>query len=91
MKPSGIEWLGDVPEHWKVTRLRYYATIENGMTPSRDNPKYWSGGDVPWLSSGEVNQYRIAEASEFITQAALDECSLVASERYRRYRHDWTR
>ena len=76
MKPSGIEWLGDVPEHWKVTRLAYNATIENGTTPSRDNPDYWLDGDIPWLSSGEVNQYRITEASEFITKKALHECSL---------------
>ena len=56
LKPSGIEWLGDVPEHWKIGRLGYYASVENGTTPSRDNEKYWRGGDVPWLSSGEVNQ-----------------------------------
>ena len=24
-KPSGIEWLGDVPEHWEVKRLKYSA------------------------------------------------------------------
>ena len=76
MKPSGIEWLGDVPAHWKIPRLGYCAKIENGTTPSRANPEYWSGGEIPWLSSGEVNQQRISEATEFITQKALDECSL---------------
>lgn len=76
MKPSGIQWLGDVPEHWEVPRLRYYASVENGTTPNRDNPEFWTDGDIPWLSSGEVNQYRIIEASEFITCKALEECSL---------------
>ena len=76
MKPSGIEWLGDVPEHWKIIRLAYSAVIENGTTPSRENQDYWLDGDIPWLSSGEVNQYRITEANEFITSIALDECSL---------------
>jgi type I restriction enzyme S subunit len=76
MKPSGIEWLGDVPAHWDVTRLAYYATIENGTTPSRENPAFWTDGVVPWLSSGEVNQYRITEAQEFISKTALDSCSL---------------
>ena len=76
MKPSGIDWLGNVPEHWAIPRLCYNAAIENGTTPSRDNPEYWLGGDIPWLSSGEVNQYRITQAQEFITQAALNECSL---------------
>ncbi|CAG4927368.1 restriction endonuclease subunit S [Acidithrix sp. C25] len=31
LKPSGVEWLGDVPEHWKVERLKYLAK----MNPSR--------------------------------------------------------
>ena len=27
MKPSGVEWLGDVPEHWDVVRLRFITTL----------------------------------------------------------------
>lgn len=30
MKPSGIDWLGDVPEDWEVKRLRYLCTIQTG-------------------------------------------------------------
>lgn len=76
MKDSGIEWLGEVPAHWDIGKLRYFATIENGTTPSRTVERYWDGGDVPWLSSGEVNQIRVDCAEEFITEAALKECSL---------------
>ena len=32
LKPSGVEWLGDVPEHWEVTRLKKVATIQAGLT-----------------------------------------------------------
>lgn len=31
MKPSGIEWLGDVPEHWELKRLKYLASDNNGI------------------------------------------------------------
>ena len=38
LKPSGIEWLGDVPEHWEVVRLKYAITkIEQGWSPQCDN------------------------------------------------------
>jgi type I restriction enzyme S subunit len=38
MKPSGIEWLGDVPKHWAVERLKYSITkIEQGWSPQCDN------------------------------------------------------
>ncbi|WP_129582214.1 restriction endonuclease subunit S [Rodentibacter caecimuris] len=30
-KPSGVAWLGDVPEHWEVKRLKFMATIQNGQ------------------------------------------------------------
>lgn len=32
LKPSGIEWLGEVPEHWEVKRLKQVATIQTGIT-----------------------------------------------------------
>ena len=30
LKPSGVEWLGDVPEHWEVVALRWYISIGSG-------------------------------------------------------------
>ncbi len=32
-KPSGVEWLGDVPEHWEVKRLKYLASINDDTLP----------------------------------------------------------
>ena len=29
-KPSGITWLGDVPEHWKVPRLKDVGYLKSG-------------------------------------------------------------
>lgn len=31
MKDSGVEWLGEVPEHWQVCRLKHIATIQSGI------------------------------------------------------------
>jgi type I restriction enzyme S subunit len=37
-KPSGIEWLGEIPEHWKVRRLKFYLIkMEQGWSPQCDN------------------------------------------------------
>ena len=76
LKPSGVAWLGDVPEHWKVRKLAQIAKIFNGTTPSRMQPKYWRDGTIPWLSSGKVNDYVVYTPSELISEAALRECSL---------------
>ncbi|SIO96611.1 restriction endonuclease subunit S [Vibrio spartinae] len=76
MKDSGVEWLGEVPEHWDVGRLGYYSRVINGSTPSKVNLSYWDKKEVPWLSSGSVNQYNITTASDYISEKALKECSV---------------
>ena len=30
-KESGVEWLGEIPSHWTVTRLKFLAKIKNGQ------------------------------------------------------------
>ncbi len=43
LKPSGVEWLGDVPEHWEVKALRYLCRIETGdkdTVDAEDNGEY---------------------------------------------------
>jgi type I restriction enzyme S subunit len=76
MKPSGIEWLGEVPAHWEVCPVKVVAAIGNGATPNRDRLDYWEDGEYPWLSSTVVNQDIVREATEFVTRAALEECHL---------------
>jgi len=37
MKDSGIEWLGEVPEHWDVMSLKRLADIQTGVAKGKDN------------------------------------------------------
>jgi type I restriction enzyme S subunit len=39
-KPSGVEWLGDVPGHWEVKRLKYSATINDEVLPETTEPDF---------------------------------------------------
>ncbi len=41
-----------------------------GGTPSRVKPEYWNG-TIPWINSGEVNNFRIIKPSETITELGL--------------------
>jgi type I restriction enzyme S subunit len=47
MKDSGIEWLGEIPEHWEVKKLKYiisaklmYGANESADEENKDNPRY---------------------------------------------------
>lgn len=37
MKDSGVEWLGEVPEHWVVSKLKYFSSIQGGFAFSSDS------------------------------------------------------
>ena len=76
LKPSGVEWLGAVPEHWEVWQIGHFSQVGNGSTPSRGNSAYWSGGHYPWLNSSYANQESITQADQFVTESALRECHL---------------
>jgi type I restriction enzyme S subunit len=75
MKDSGIEWLGEIPEHWKVMPIKYVAQVGNGSTPNRDNSAYWDGIH-PWLNSSVVNPESVTSANQFVTDLALQACHL---------------
>ena len=70
MKDSRAGWIGEVPQHWRVSALGYVARIDSGSTPDRANPDYW-GGNIPWVKTGEVNYDPITHAEECITEAGL--------------------
>ena len=77
MKPSGIEWLGDVPAHWEVMPIRFAARLESGHTPSRNHPEYWENCGVPWFTLSDVWQIReeardiIYETEELISELGI--------------------
>lgn len=76
MQDSEVQWLGDIPAHWKTTRIKFVARVGNGSTPSRDKPDYWIDGYFPWLNSSVVNQEAVTESDQFVTDLALKECHL---------------
>ena len=77
MKDSGVEMLGEVPEHWDIRPIKHLARVGNGSTPNRDNSDYWADHDgFPWLNSSVVNQAEVSEADRFVTKLALRECHL---------------
>ena len=53
MKDSGIEWIGEVPEHWEVADLKRYAKISTGKTPSTKKDEYFENEEIVWFTPGD--------------------------------------
>lgn len=56
MKDSGVEWLGEVPEHWDVKAIRWLSPVQRGASPRPiDDPKYFDDdGEYGWVRIEDV-------------------------------------
>ncbi len=62
MKDSGVEWIGEIPEEWKVRKLRRYAYLKTGSTPSTKNKEVFEG-DFNWFTPSDFNESLILNKS----------------------------
>ncbi|WP_157785533.1 restriction endonuclease subunit S [Sinorhizobium fredii] len=51
------------------------TTINSGGTPSRREPGFWVGGAIPWIKTGELNDWKVQSIEERITEAGLNNSS----------------
>jgi len=65
------EELGWIPEGWEVSTIGQTLDTVLGGTPARNNIEFWTNGTVGWINSGKVNEFRVVEPSELITEQAL--------------------
>lgn len=72
MKPSGVDWLGDVPAHWDVRKLKFCIDFEGGGTPNTSTKEYWDG-NIPWVSPKDMKTEHIFKTQDYITELGLHE------------------
>lgn len=72
-KPSGIDWIGDIPSHWVSKRLRYVCEFRNGYTPSKANGDYWSEGTIPWYRMEDIRESGrfLKESKQYVSTEAV--------------------
>ncbi len=75
LKPSGVGWLGDVPEHWEVRQIRSIAHVVRGGSPRpAGSPLYFHGVDEPWITVGEITKdfgmYLVETATRLTAEGA---------------------
>ena len=81
-KPSGVEWLGDMPAHWGVRRLRTISSVLNGATPSSNTQEYWDG-EIVWITPqdlGSATTKFIMSGERNITLAGYKSCATTLAK-----------
>lgn len=55
MKDSGIDWIGEIPEHWEIKKLKYVAKNYNSKVSSKDSSLRYLGMENVLPYKGEIN------------------------------------
>lgn len=52
MKDSGAEWIGKIPKHWDMVKIKFNFNIYAGATPKTEVQNYWDG-DIVWITPAD--------------------------------------
>ncbi|UYH51234.1 restriction endonuclease subunit S [Candidatus Kirkpatrickella diaphorinae] len=76
-RESGVAWLGKVPAHWTIDRLKTIFCIVGGSTPKSDEPSYWNG-EIVWISPADLSSLTslfVFRSIRRITRLGLESCA----------------
>lgn len=78
MKDSGVEWLGQVPEHWEIRQLRYLGACQNGINIGAE----YFGSGSPFISYGDVyRNHELPTSFEGLVQSTDNDRRIYSVQR----------
>lgn len=82
MKDSGVEWLGEVPVHWVVSKFGYISSVVRGGSPRpAGDPELFNGDYSPWVTVAEItkdDEIYLYETETFLTKKGSDQCRIFS-------------
>lgn len=73
MKASGVQWIGNMPSHWRICRVKNLFSVVCGATPS-PNPQYWNG-NINWIGPSDMDEIGdVSSGKRSITREGYESC-----------------
>ena len=76
-KDSGVKWIGEIPSHWNVDRLRFLGTAQNGISKSGD----YFGSGFPFVTYGDVYNNAIMKVPSGLASSTKEDQLLYSVEK----------
>ncbi len=76
-KDSGVKWIGKIPSHWDVDRLRFLGTAQNGISKSGD----YFGSGFPFVTYGDVYNNAIMKVPSGLASSTKEDQLLYSVEK----------
>jgi len=74
MKDSGLKWIGAVPKHWEVRKVKNYYHIQTGFTPDTKNESFYDDvGGYDWVNISDIQDGKVITSSKKkVSQSFVD-------------------
>lgn len=73
LKDSGVDWIGMIPEHWEVKRIKDVFNVVCGATP-KDLPIFWDG-NILWITPADMSDLgELEKGARTITEKGYESC-----------------
>ncbi|MFM4997096.1 restriction endonuclease subunit S [Aeromonas sanarellii] len=72
MKDSGVEWIGQVPEHWEALPIKYVSWfVGTGGTP-KDRDSFTDENEINWFTPGDFNgELVLDDSGKYVTKGSI--------------------
>ncbi len=74
LKPSGIDWLGDIPEHWEVKRMKFYVGYVKGYAFSTE---LFQPDGMPVIKASDIKNLTIRKGKDFLRPDIVEQFEKV--------------
>ena len=77
-KASGVEWLGEVPRHWNLTKTKHIVKFQTGWTPPTGNSSSYEGDNL-WANISDLGEKWIHDTTKRISDEAVSKTQISIS------------
>ncbi|WP_431156751.1 restriction endonuclease subunit S [Winogradskyella poriferorum] len=56
-KDSGVDWIGKIPKHWKISKLKFNSRIKTGYTPPMAEPDNYAKEGIIWVKPNMLDEF----------------------------------
>lgn len=76
--PSGIDWIGDIPDSWEICKLNYIYRFQTGATPPSKVEQYFDG-DIKWANIADLKSQYVYDTNKHLSETGVAKCNMNIS------------
>lgn len=74
LRPSGIDWIGEIPEHWRICLVKHKYSIQTGFTPATKIKEYYDAENgFIWITIGDMKDNVISDSVNKVSSKYIEE------------------